>query len=355
MHIILAFSPVGDLFRNRCRQFPSITNCCTIDWYNPWPADALYAVAHRSLQADEAELGITEHIDELCKLCVEIHRSVADASDAYWDQLRRKNYTTPTSYLDLIKTYKDMLKERRNVVPREIEKYKSGLQRLADTNEQVAGLQKELVVLLPEIDESKAETAKLVESLQVEQKGAAEKEKVVQAEAAEANKIKEGVLSQKTECQGALDEAMPIYHKALGALKTLKKDDIDEIKKYSQVGKEIEQVFCAVCLLFKEKENFEAARKLMADPKGFIDRLQKYDADKNITEAMHKKLKKYTQDPGLTPEILKTKSAACESICKFIRAMDNYVDVMKIIKPKQAALQEAEAELKVAEEKLAVK
>ena len=47
LHITLAFSPVGDQFRNRCRQFPSIINCCTIDWYNPWPSEALYSVAHR--------------------------------------------------------------------------------------------------------------------------------------------------------------------------------------------------------------------------------------------------------------------------------------------------------------------
>ena len=47
LHIVLAFSPVGEQFRNRCRQFPSIINCCTIDWYNPWPSEALYSVAHR--------------------------------------------------------------------------------------------------------------------------------------------------------------------------------------------------------------------------------------------------------------------------------------------------------------------
>jgi dynein heavy chain len=47
MHIVLTFSPVGDMFRHRCLQFPSIINCCTIDWYNAWPAEALFSVAHR--------------------------------------------------------------------------------------------------------------------------------------------------------------------------------------------------------------------------------------------------------------------------------------------------------------------
>lgn len=33
LHIIIAFSPIGSNFRNRLRQFPSIVNCCTIDWF----------------------------------------------------------------------------------------------------------------------------------------------------------------------------------------------------------------------------------------------------------------------------------------------------------------------------------
>lgn len=45
LHIVLTFSPVGDKLRNRCRQFPSIINCCGIDWFDKWPEDALSSVA----------------------------------------------------------------------------------------------------------------------------------------------------------------------------------------------------------------------------------------------------------------------------------------------------------------------
>lgn len=44
-HIILCMSPVGDLLRNRCRKFPSLVNCCTLDWFFTWPEEALYGVA----------------------------------------------------------------------------------------------------------------------------------------------------------------------------------------------------------------------------------------------------------------------------------------------------------------------
>merc|ERR1719324_1640170 len=45
LHMVLCFSPIGDSLRSRIRQFPSLVNCCTIDWFSEWPDDALKAVA----------------------------------------------------------------------------------------------------------------------------------------------------------------------------------------------------------------------------------------------------------------------------------------------------------------------
>ena len=102
LHITLAFSPVGEKFRERCRQFPSIINCCTIDWYQKWPAEALYSVADRFFTQKEAELNIVEHKEALCRMAVEIHNSVEREAGVFFEELRRKTYTTPKSYLDLI-------------------------------------------------------------------------------------------------------------------------------------------------------------------------------------------------------------------------------------------------------------
>jgi len=50
LHLIICFSPIGETFRTRVRNFPSLVNCTTIDWFQEWPPDALESVADRFLK-----------------------------------------------------------------------------------------------------------------------------------------------------------------------------------------------------------------------------------------------------------------------------------------------------------------
>jgi len=49
LHMCLCFSPVGESFRSRSRKFPALVNCTVIDWFHPWPEDALLSVAAKFL------------------------------------------------------------------------------------------------------------------------------------------------------------------------------------------------------------------------------------------------------------------------------------------------------------------
>ncbi len=41
LHIVVCMSPVGNALRVRCRRFPSLINCCTLDWFDQWKRSAL--------------------------------------------------------------------------------------------------------------------------------------------------------------------------------------------------------------------------------------------------------------------------------------------------------------------------
>lgn len=54
---------------------------------------------------------------------------------------------------------------------------------------------------------------------------------------------------------------------------------------------------------------------------------------------------RYCTNSDFIPEVIKSASTACEGLCKWVRAMEVYDRVAKIVAPKKAKLAEAEGEL----------
>lgn len=78
LHIVLCMSPVGDALRVRHRKFPSLVDCCALDWFSPWPSEALISVATSILQNDTTfpipeTLEKESLIDSIAFMCKEVH------------------------------------------------------------------------------------------------------------------------------------------------------------------------------------------------------------------------------------------------------------------------------------------
>lgn len=126
LKLILCFSPVGDIMRVRARKFPGIINSTSIDWFHPWPRDALIDVAFKFLQ--EADLENDEIREKISINMAETHLSIDVANDKFRKFERRNNYTTPKSFLELISFYKTLLEDKKGQVDRQIKRYTLGLQ-----------------------------------------------------------------------------------------------------------------------------------------------------------------------------------------------------------------------------------
>lgn len=65
LHVVLCFSPVGDSFRRRARQFPALFSATQLDWFHGWPAEALLSVARRFLSdIPDVEPGLRDAMAE---------------------------------------------------------------------------------------------------------------------------------------------------------------------------------------------------------------------------------------------------------------------------------------------------
>lgn len=73
IHMTIAMSPLGEVFRSRLRMFPSLVNCSTIDWFTNWPAEALVNVARGSVTDPEADLRLGEDEDSCIEMFKIIH------------------------------------------------------------------------------------------------------------------------------------------------------------------------------------------------------------------------------------------------------------------------------------------
>jgi dynein heavy chain len=108
--IALAFSPIGDAWRARLRQFPSLVNCCTIDWFTEWPADALRSVAQKFLATidmpDDRRLKCVE-------MCQMFHMTTFALAEKMMSSLKRRFYVTPTAFLELINTFKTLMAKQQ--------------------------------------------------------------------------------------------------------------------------------------------------------------------------------------------------------------------------------------------------
>jgi dynein heavy chain len=69
------------------------------------------------------------------------HISVAKATKEYHTVLKRHAYVTPTSYLELLSTFKSLLKSKRQSLKLSRERIRNGLAKLTTTASQVAVLQ----------------------------------------------------------------------------------------------------------------------------------------------------------------------------------------------------------------------
>ncbi|GAA6230347.1 dynein heavy chain 6, axonemal-like [Lates japonicus] len=343
LHIVLCMSPVGDAFRSRCRMFPSLVNCCTIDWFVQWPREALLSVSQAFFQ--NVDFGSEELKESFSAMCVEIHVSVTDMAERFYSELRRRYYTTPTSYLELINLYLGMLEEKRQQLVLARDRVKNGLTKLLETNKLVDKMKVDLSALEPVLKQKSIDVDALMEKLAVDQESADEVRKVVKEDEALAKVKAEDTQAIADDAQRDLDEALPALEGANQALSSLDKADISEIKVFTKPPDLVMTVMESVCILLNCKPDWPSAKQLLGDA-NFLRRLTDYDKD-NIKPQILLKLQKYINNPDFIPEKVEKVSRACRSMCMWVRAMDLYSRVLKEVGPKRAKLAKAQEELDI--------
>ncbi|KAK7488391.1 hypothetical protein BaRGS_00020365, partial [Batillaria attramentaria] len=337
LHVVLTMSPAGDKFRQRCRMNPALINCCTIDWYDEWSQEAMLSVARVFFTNTEfiadPQYDIEELKERAAHICVAVHKSVVETGSRYWVEVRRHLYATPSSYMELIRLYARMLRDNKREFVSNRERLQVGLSTLSEANNMVGEMQEELVTLGPKIEEKAKDTEVLLQQLEKDQEAVEQVRQIVENEEAVMKKETQIVQDYADECQNDLASVLPALQQAIASLETLDKASVSEIRVYKTPPKLVETVMNAVLVLFQRKPGWPTAKQMLG-----------------VT-----KLKKYSKEPDFKPEIVEKVSLACRSLCMWVLALEHYNEVYKMVKPKQARVEEAKEALKLAQDSLAKK
>nr|XP_036870140.1 dynein heavy chain 10, axonemal [Manis javanica] len=332
LHIVLGMSPVGDTLRTRCRNFPGLVNNTGIDWFMPWPPQALHAVAKSFLgnnpmiPAENME-GVVEHV-------VLVHQSVGEFSKQFLQKLRRSNYVTPKNYLDFVNTYSKLLDEKTQYNVAQCKRLEGGLDKLKEATIQLDELNQKLAEQKIVLAEKSAACEALLEEIATNTGIAEEKKKLAEEKATEIEEQNKIIAVEKVEAETALAEVMPILEAAKLELQKLDKSDVTEIRSFAKPPKQVQTV-CECILIMKgyRELNWKTAKGMMSDP-NFLRSLMEIDFD-SISQSQVKNIRGLLKTLNTTTEEMEAVSKAGLGMLKFVEAVMGYFDVFREIEPKR--------------------
>lgn len=118
LHMMLMMSPAGDALRLNIRNYPALVNCTSIDWFMPWPREALVTVGKHFLGNDQSESKSIEFDEEklmsIVEVCVKSHESVRELAAEYQEKERKHVYITPTAFIELCQIFTKIISRKHS-------------------------------------------------------------------------------------------------------------------------------------------------------------------------------------------------------------------------------------------------
>jgi dynein heavy chain len=247
IHLVIAMSPLDGAFRQRLLKFPSLVNCSTLDWFSAWPEEALISVGRGSINDGTVDVG--DSLEGCIEMFKVIHKSVEKIRERYLDEARRIAYVTPTSFLELLSSYKTVFKQRKEKVHNDKHRLEKGLQALNEAAAEVAKLEKDLQAKAPDLEKTQKVTAAKKKDIEKENADAAEIKKSVSAEEETAAVQAAEVKRIKDDADADLAVALPALDKAVAAVNKIEVNSFYEMKGVGKPSASMVNMFKLACMM----------------------------------------------------------------------------------------------------------
>lgn len=321
-----------------------------------WPADALDIAANKFLEEESMP-------QELKEVCADAFRAMYDIARLYTIEHSSRFLfpirITPPAFIELILTFKDILKKKQANLSTQRYRYKTGVDKLGMAATFVRDMKRRLIEeFQPQLLDKSRQTEVLMIKIETDTYDVELAKERIASDENQANRAAAFAQQMRDECTKELAEAVPAMEAAIKALDTLNAEDIVFLRtmKNPALGMKMVLESVAILLNYPPEKRLErgfwiddywtpALRMLNSAELDLLEALITFDKDHVRPEAIKLVRNNYLIYPEFDPLALREISPTIESIAKWVKALDIYDRVINVIKPKKQKLLDAETEL----------
>ncbi|XP_018494643.2 dynein heavy chain, cytoplasmic [Galendromus occidentalis] len=360
LHVVFTMNPSVNGLKDRAATSPALFNRCVLNWFGDWSDEALYQVGlefTKRLDIDRLDYRQPDYFpvavsqletpvnyrQAIVNAFVYVHQTLHKASTRLAKRGGRQTTITPRHYLDFISHYVKLFNEKRSELEDEQLHLNIGLHKIRETVDQVEEMQKSLALKSRELEEKNtAANAKLKEMLAGQQE--AEKKKVESQRIQQALLEQEAVIAEKrTSVMEDLSKVEPAVEDAQTAVKSIKKQNLVEIRSMANPPPPVKMTLEAICLILGEiAPDWKAIRGVIIRD-NFISTIINFNAESITDESRAKMKAKYLDNAEFNYEKINRASVACGPLVKWAIAQCNYADMLKRVEPLRNELSSLES------------
>jgi len=375
LHVVFTVNPSGGDWKNRSTTSPALFNRCVVDWFGTWDNKAMAEVGkeftHKLDMGDAEAVGGAFGIGEgeaLMKQVedafdgnnglrqavvaglVSLHQITIAAADEAAREASSiaRTFLSPRDYLALIHNFVSCLNGRREKVEDEQLHVNAGLDKLRQTQENVAELKTGLGAKTAELREKERLANEKLQVMVADQNEAEKRKTEAEKISAEVEKQEKEINQRKESAQRDLEEAEPALKSAQASVRGIKKRDLDEVRNLARPPNNVKLTLeCVSIMLGETKVEWADIRKHLAKT-DFIPSIIDFDADKLSSKQIKLVKDKYLDgNPDLTEESVTRSSKACGPLYKWAESQIKYSTIYNNIQPLRDEVAQLEKQAKV--------
>ena len=243
LHVVFTMNPLSPDFSNRAASSPALYNRCVIDWFGDWSREGLFQVAKKLTEnADLRKENFKKQDmskDEMHTLIVDsitsYHMIIKDLNDKLAKNAKKFNYITPRDFLDFIKHFINLQKEKNDELNEQKSHIDKGLQKIIQTEKTVNELKQSLAIKGKELDKKQEEMKIKFDKIVADTEKANKSKEKAEIKKKQIEETKKKIDERTNKVNEELSTVVPKMEAAKQAIGNMSKKNIATLKSLKVV------------------------------------------------------------------------------------------------------------------------